>query len=132
MFVKVLIFIIFEDEPKSFELIWEVNMNSEEVHTEGLLLFCVVSTWGAVAVMCNILEKECMSYLCSASLFLIFYLCLGPICVSVLLLLVSGKKLHSLDTCHKLLQLHIFSSTNIEIIMSNIVQYSIGVPDDCK
>lgn len=73
-----------------------------------------------------------MSYLCSASLFLFFYLCLGPICVSVLLLLVSGKKLHSLDTCHKLLQLLIFSSTNIEIILSNIVQYSIDVLDDCK
>lgn len=44
MFVKVLIFTTFEDEPKSFELIWEVNMNSEEVHTEGLPLFCVVTT----------------------------------------------------------------------------------------
>lgn len=58
MFVKVLILVIFEDELKSFEPIWEMNMNSEEIHTEGLPLFPVVSTQNALAIMCKISQKE--------------------------------------------------------------------------
>lgn len=82
MFVKVLILVIFEDKLKSFELIWEVNMNSEEIHTEGLPLFCVVFTWDAVAVMCKILQNKRMSYL-SVSRFLFPSLSRTHLCVSI-------------------------------------------------
>jgi len=103
-------------------------MNSEEIHTEGLPVFCVVSTRDAVSVMCTKLQKVHVPYMSSVPPFLFFCLCLGLIYVSVLILSVSGKKLYSLDTSHKLLQLCIFSSTNTAIIMSNIVQYSMDVP----
>lgn len=64
IFVKVLILGIFEDELKSFEQI-EVNMNSEEIYTEGLPLFCVVPSQDAVTVMCKILQKDCYVVLVS-------------------------------------------------------------------
>lgn len=64
MFVKVLILGIFEDELGSFELI-EVNMNSGEIHTEGLPVFCVVPSQDADTVMCKILQKDCYVILVS-------------------------------------------------------------------
>lgn len=71
MFLKVLILVVFEDELRSFELISQVNMNSEEIQRQSITLFCGINPRSCCSV-CKILQKEEM-FAFSCSLFLTLF-----------------------------------------------------------
>lgn len=93
-------------ELKSFE---EVNMNSKDIHTEGLPLFCMVSTKMLFLLHARYCRKTAIF---AFNLYLSLFPSLSrTLCISIISLVVFGKMLYSLDTCH------VFSSKNIAIIV---------------